>query len=556
MDGAKRLPPFAAKKEQQWKRYSGDSFLALGSILLLTGIISLFHLYELIPDSLLLYLPIVLALASMRGLYAALLASFIAFFLFDFLYVSPVYSLIITKFADVIALVVFLIAAITTSQLASALRKRAEEANRRERETHILYDLVHATNREEDMEHQLSIFASSVVEVFSPWGIYNCVVLLPDVYGKLAPLAERNSMHGKRVLSACEEEAAAQAMSQACTIDVYDDSHICRISAYDTRSGMTSRAKSKRYTRLIPLKTDSKVAGVLCLFVEDSSQYLSTEYTARVEHEWPTPQSVFFSTFLEQAIAVIERGHLRRESLHNKVLQQTDALRAALLSSVSHDLRTPLTTIKTAASSLLQKDVQLDEEVRNTFAQAIERESDRLNRLVENLLDMSRIEGGALHPMKVWYPLDEIIYNVLGRMQPFLEGRTIKKYIPDNLPPVKIDYVQIGQVVTNLLENASRYTPIGSPIDVSIQALGEHIQVSLADRGPGVSTVDRERIFDKFYRVHREPHAADHDRGSGLGLAVCRGIVEAHNGRIWVETREGGGAIFCFTLPKGSTEGA
>ena len=251
---------------------------------------------------------------------------------------------------------------------------------------------------------------------------------------------------------------------------------------------------------------------------------------------------------------MIERGQLRREILHNKVLQQTDTLRAALLSSVSHDLRTPLTTIKTAASSLQQKDVQLDEDVRNTFALAIERESDRLNRLVENLLDMSRIEGGALYPRKVWYPLDEIMYSVLGRMQPFLVGRTIKTYIPEDLPPVSVDYVQIGQVVTNILENALRYTPVGSPIDVSIQVQEEQMQVRIADRGPGVSPVEREHIFDKFYRVHREPHAADHDRGSGLGLAVCKGLVEAHDGRIWVETRDGGGAIFCFTLPMESGE--
>ncbi len=259
--------------------------------------------------------------------------------------------------------------------------------------------------------------------------------------------------------------------------------------------------------------------------------------------------------FSRKAVTVIERERLQRESISNKVLQQTDALRAALLSSVSHDLRTPLTTIKTAASSLRQTEVHLDEDVRNHFALAIEHESDRLNRLVENLLDMSRIEGGALHPKKVWYPLDEIIYTVLGRMQPLLEGRTVQKSIPEQVPPVKMDYVQIGQVVTNLLENAIRYTPAGSPITICIQVHEEQLQVSIADRGSGVPLMEQERIFDKFYRAQREPRAADADRGSGLGLAVSKGVIEAHNGRIWVEERAGGGAIFCFTLPMGSIEG-
>ncbi len=524
-----------------------DTVLALASTALLTGCLSSFHLYQIIPDSLLLYLPMILALAALRGRYAALLASFLAFFLFDFLYVPPVYSFIITKFADVIALVVFLIVAITTGQLASALRRRAQDASRRERETRILYDVVSTTNREEDMEQQLSIFARSVVKVFSPWGVRDCRVLLLDEKGRFVPQTSADYSASYELLSTDEQEAVSRVLTYAQTVDLMPITTSHAIIA--KRRTIERYPRTRQHTRLVPLKTGQRVVGVLRLLIID-------EVLQRSHEEMPDiAQSVFFSTLLEQAVTVIERGRLQRESISNKVLQQTDALRAALLSSVSHDLRTPLTTIKTAASSLLQPEVQLDEEVRNHFALAIERESDRLNRLVENLLDMSRIEGGALHPKKVWYPLDEIIYNVLGRMQPLLEERTVQKYIPEQLPPVEMDYVQIGQVVTNLLENAIRYTPTGSPITICIEAHEDYLQVNVADRGPGVPLAERERIFDKFYRVHREARAADADRGSGLGLAVSKGVIEVHNGRIWVEERVGGGAIFCFTLPMRNIEG-
>ena len=367
-----------APKESLKKRYFIDSLLALGSIFALTEIIFLLHLYQRIPDSLLSYVLVIVVLASLRGPYAALLASFVAFFSFDFLYLPPAYSFLVSKFEDVLGLIVFLVTAITIGQLASALRRRAEEADKREREMHVLYDMVRATHREKSME--------------------------------------------------------------------------------------------------------------------------------------------------------------------------------ALLTSVSHDLRTPLSTIKAAATSLLQEELPFDAEEKRRFLSAIEREADRLNQLVENLLDMSRIEGGALTPHKVWYLLDELLHSVLEQMQPLLEGREVQTHLPDNLPPIEIDYIQIGQVLTNILENALRYTPAGSPISISVQWQAEQVLLSVADRGPGVPRAERERIFDKFYRVHSNPDAADHARGSGLGLAVSRGLVEAHSGQLWVEERPGGGAIFCFTLPHSPLE--
>src|SRR5258708_5019129 len=180
------LPPqeIALKEKRRWQRYVGDSLLAFGSICFLTSAIFLFHLSFKVPDSLLLYLLVILALASTRGSYAALLAAFAAFFSFDFFFVSPLYSLAVTKFADFLALIVFLVTAILTGQLTAALRRYVEQVRRKERETRILYDLVRATNREEDMERQLQIFVQAVEEVFSFWGVRECLLLLPDAEGK------------------------------------------------------------------------------------------------------------------------------------------------------------------------------------------------------------------------------------------------------------------------------------------------------------------------------------------------------------------------------------
>ncbi len=187
--------------------------------------------------------------------------------------------------------------------------------------------------------------------------------------------------------------------------------------------------------------------------------------------------------------------------------------------------------------------MQWNDEERRSFTLAIEREADRLNRLVANLLDMSRIEGGALKPEKEWYPIDELIHDVLGRMQSILQNRTVQTDLPSDLPPVQLDYLQIDQVLTNLIENAVRYTPSDSPIEISAHVQGDQMVISIADRGPGIPPADLERVFDKFYRVF------ERTTGSGLGLAVCKGLVEAHGGRMWAENREGGGAVFRFTLP-------
>jgi two-component system sensor histidine kinase KdpD len=547
--------PAQAHHAFPWRRYLLDSGLSAGGALLVTGIIYAFGLYPRIPNISIVYLLVVLALASTRGRYASILASVVAFLSFDFFLVPPLYVFTINRVEEWIALFVFLVTAILTSQLAVALRERALEASRRERETRILYDLVRVTNREAEPERQLHAIAQTVVDVLSPWGVHDCAILQPNVTGALQVEASAYQPAEQITLSSDEKAIAAWVMAHGRTMGLYDDDHLAsstsarvvqRVIVHSTAAG---RAVG-RSLRLVPLTLGEKVVGVLRLRVlDDPRRLFLQEERLEAERARANAPTSFFWTFLDQVTALIERARLQRENLRIEVLQRTDVLRAALLSSVSHDLRTPLTSIKASANSLLQEDVSWDEEARRSFARAIEHEADRLNRLVGNLLDMSRIEEGALKPDTEEYALTALIHDVLGRLEPLLDGREVRTHLPqDDLLLVEVDYLEIDQVLTNLIENAVRYTPADSPIEVSARREGEEIVMSVADRGPGLSTADLTRVFDKFYRVLSGQHPTGYPAGSGLGLAVCKGLVEAHGGRIWAEQREGGGLIVFVVL--------
>ena len=541
------------KQRQLWKRYCWDAFLAVVGTIAITLVIYGFRLYPKIPNISLVYLLVVLILGSTRGLFAAVVASIISFFAFDFFLVQPLFTLTIGRPEEWLALFIFLFAAIITGQLAAALRLRAEQARQREQETRILYELLRDTNNEEDLDHQLSVIARKVVDVFGSRGVRDSMVLLPDQKGRLTVRAGASKSVDLWQLTTDELTTAAWVMREGQTVDFYDLAHLApKARGYSPLVVIRSTAmpqSSRHYLSLIPLKTGQKIGGVLCLLMEEDPRRFSSEKRLGSEADRSDPRSTFFWAFVDQAASMIENARLRREGLQVEVLQRTDALRAALISSVSHDLRTPLTSIKAAASSLLQDDVQWSDDERHSFAQAIEHEADRLNRLVENLLDMSRIEGGALKPEKEWYPIDELLHDVLGRMQPLLQGRAVTTDVPEDLPPVELDYLMIDQVVTNLLENALRYTPTGSPIEITASTTATELFLSVADRGPGIPSSDLERIFDKFYRVMDRSREMSAIGGTGVGLSVCRGLIEAHGGRIWAANRQGGGAIFRFTLP-------
>ena len=252
-----------------------------------------------------------------------------------------------------------------------------------------------------------------------------------------------------------------------------------------------------------------------------------------------------FQTFASQGALALERAWLAQAEARARVLEESDRLKSAILSSVSHELRTPLSTIKAAASSLRGREVSWDSPARVELVAAIDDEADHLNMLVGNLLDISRIESGALKPKREWNILSEIVGSVLGRMKHLAETHHIEVDVPESLPLVPVDYVQLEQVFTNLVSNSLKYAPADSVICIRAQAEEEEsIHVQVSNQGPQVPAEDLERIFDKFYRIT----AADRVTGTGLGLSICKGIVEAHGGHIWAENLSDGLA-FNFTIP-------
>src|SRR6266516_6813719 len=292
MSSVEHLPPIETKAKPRWQRYLLDTFLASAGAMLVTGIIYMFDLYPRIPNISIVYLLVVIALASTRGRYPAILASLVAFLSFDFFLVPPLYVFTINRVEEWIALFVFLVTAILTSQLAVTLRQRAEQANRRERETRILYDLVRVTNREDEPERQLHAIAQAIVDVFSSWGVHDCAILQPDSTGTLRVQASAYQPMEEVSLSSDEEAIASWVMTHGRSMGLYDDESLAtttsarfvqRVVVRITKEGRTVR----RSLRLIPLKTGQQVVGVLRLrILDDSSQLVKDE---RLEEEQDQP---------------------------------------------------------------------------------------------------------------------------------------------------------------------------------------------------------------------------------------------------------------------------
>jgi two-component system, OmpR family, sensor histidine kinase KdpD len=248
--------------------------------------------------------------------------------------------------------------------------------------------------------------------------------------------------------------------------------------------------------------------------------------------------------FTMQGALALERVQLASVQARGKILEESDRMKTALLSSVSHELRTPLATIKAAASSLNTGSVPLGSEASKDLLQAIEEETDRLNQLVGNLLNMSRIEAGALRLQQRWNELREIAAAAVTKARAASQSHNITMDIPEELPLVWVDDILMQQVFVNLIDNSRKYSPEGSTILIRARQRDGHLWVRVSNAGPAVSEADLEQIFEKFHRVT----AAGQITGTGLGLSICKGIVEAHRGRIWAENLEQGFGI-AFTLP-------
>lgn len=456
--------------------------LAFGVIGVTTAI--LFLLREQLSTSTvaLLYLLPVLICTTLWGFLLGILSAFIAFLAYNYFFLQPYYTFIVHQTQDIVALVIFLGVAVLISQLVGRAKANLAMAVARERETTRLYELSLSLTGVNDLSEIAMVIAHRTFDAVYP---------------------ERLELHLKP--TADETPISVTLPAEGAAPNGPDLS--------------------------IPLETMRISLGDLRLWLGPKNLSPSEERLLR--------------TFASQGALALERAILERAESRARVLEESDRLKSSLLSSVSHEFRTPLATIKAATTSLLSDEVSWDVSARNELLSAIDEEADYLNYLVGNLLDMSRIEAGALKPNRQWNILAEIVEGVLVRMRRVLRDYHLEVDIPDDLPLVPVDYVQMEQVFTNLFHNSAKYSPAGSTIQVSARRQdNDQLIVTVTNEGPHVAEDHLERIFDKFYRV-TEPEKVS---GTGLGLSICKGIVEAHGGKIWAVNIPQGIA-FNFTLP-------
>ncbi|HMQ29392.1 MAG TPA: ATP-binding protein [Chloroflexaceae bacterium] len=456
--------------------------LSLAAVALLTALMLTLQAVIHSATAALLYILVVLLSAMAFGLSASLAAALLAAIVFTYFFIPPYGGFGINSVEDAVRLGAFLSVALLVSGLASRARRQADAAARRAAELSALYQLSQALEAEVDLPRILPIVARTTARLLDVPG---CAVLLADAEGRLV-------------------QRAAEGV---------------------TAAGIPQEQ--------VPLRVDQRTLGALRVAQRAPDDPLSEE-----EHE-------LLRTVAAQVSLVLERVRLSELAGQARVLAESDRVKSALLSLVSHDLRTPLAVVKGLVTSLLDPSVGWTDAQRRELLATIDEETDRLNRIVGELLEMSRIEAGAVSQARSWHDLDELIAAVGADLGPRLP-QPLQCDVPGDLPWVRISYAQIEQVLRNLLENAAHYAPPARPIEIVARQEDGHVRVEVRDRGPGVPESLRERIFEKFVRAApAERHAA----GAGLGLAICKGLVEAHGGRIWAEPRPGGGSTFAFTLP-------
>lgn len=464
----------------------------------------------------LMYLVVVIGATTFAGRRAGIFASVLGFVLFDFLLVPPYLTFAISRLEDIFALFVFLGVSTLISWLLAHAREQAIQAQQHAEDVSRLYELSQAIIGAQYPTEVLPKIADKVAEVFRAKA---CWILLPDNQQQLA----------LRVLA---PEDARQPTRAELSMAQWSFEHSSEVGQGRLTDPQFQRQES-RVAAFAPLRAANRMIGVLAV----ADKMNGRPFTAA--------ERTILATFADQAAVALERLRLLREADRAEMLDRTDKLKSALMSAVSHDLRTPLASIMASVTSLLEPDIQWDKETQQDFLQGIYDEARRLNVLVGNLLDMSRIEGGALRPEKDWYSVTEVIEAVVQRLEPGLAGRPVRVNLQDDLPLTLLDFSEIDQVLTNLLENALKYTPPGAPIDIDARRADDYIEVKVADGGPGVPPEDLPYLFDKFYQVS----SAQHGTGAGLGLAISKGLIEAHGGKMRARNRPGGGLEIAFTLP-------
>lgn len=492
---------------------------AAGLLLVLTASIGAWLARVLLGDVniSLIYLVVVVAVAAMWGLRPALAASVMAAAALDQFFLDSFGARSIANTDDWLTVVLFLLIAALTGRLAAGARERAAESRRRERATAVLYNLSTALLGESDLATILPPLTQRVTETF---GLAACHVALPDEGRHL------------RVVAGCGRwDDADRADAQVLLHQVARDGRPTTVRE-STPPSPGIDAAGRGSALYLPLVTTGAGVGVMRVARAGRRPFAPDE-----EH--------LLVTFVQQAALAIEKASLAERARRVTTLEETDRLKTVLLSSVSHDLRSPLTAIKAAVTGLLAYGDDMERQERRELLGAIDGEADRLSRLVANLLDLSRIQGDALRPRRDWVDVAEILVAVADRLGPRIPQRMVVM-TPDDLLLVQADSVRLDQVVSNLVENAATYAPPDTTIHIAARREGDAAVIRVRDEGPGIPPEERERVFEPFYRGVDAEQARP---GSGLGLAICKGIVEAHGGRISVEPAVGNGACVTMTLP-------
>lgn len=483
----------------------------------------------------LLYLPVVIACAIRFGFGAAVVGALLSFLCWDFFFLPPFYTFTVANPRDWLSLIIFLLTALITAHLAAQARLQAEEAKVREGETLTLYQASEAISSEVDAARLLPTLAENVVQTCEA---SRCVILRRAPSGEMR-FAATVTAHP---IAAEDANLISQMAQTACEHD--------QIIGFGATRHLWARAAEKITTTVgnvdpgvyVPLRVQNARVGALHV----SPRRDGLPFTEQEQR--------LILAFANHAAVVIARQSLADEAAQANALREADTLKDALLSMVTHELRTPLAAIKAASSGLRQPQSVWTDAARADALQSIDVEADRLTTLVSNLLDLSRLEAGAWNPSKDWCDLMEIVGTALDRL-PESDAARVQIDAPTDLPLVRADYVQAALVFTNLLQNAAKYAAPDTPIQLTLSpAIGDRtapgMRVDVRDFGTGIAPGDEEAIFARFYRSAKHLDSTVH--GTGLGLALCQAIIQAHGGRIWARSAPSGepsGALFSFFLP-------
>jgi len=453
------------------------------------------------------YLVGVVAVASQCDRRIAVLTSFLSVAAFDFFCVAPYYTFRVHDYEYLITFAAMLVVALVISTQTARVRGQALEAKFRQAHSDVLYQLSRRVAGESRVFEVARAAAEYASDVFGT----RSVIFIPED-GRISFTSRSSDW----LPVPKTEEMIAQA--------VFDTQE---------KAGRGTDRSPDATALYLPLKGGSETSGVMALLNAGEAE-LGAEQTRLLE------------AFAHQTAIAMERTRSRSIAEAARIQVKTEQMRSSLLSAVSHDLRTPLASITGAASTLRAQGDRLSSNTRHELLDSIADEAERLNRLVGNLLDMTRLECGV-QLRRDLVPLEEIVGSALQRIEGMLSPEQVTTYLPENLPLVPGDDVLLGQLLINLLENAAKYAPKGRPIEIAAEATDRTVAIEVRDRGPGLAPGDEQRIFEKFYRGRSENKS-----GAGLGLAICRAITEAHGGSIQAFNREGGGAVFRIRLPLGT----